>query len=482
MRLAELADIRRRIADRDRRAAPVFDLIEFENLPGFETVSIQPRVGLLAIRGGTGVGKTAVLELIYAGLRSSDDIAPPNAKRIEGARIQISVSLGDVTYQGDRSPNEEGIVTANGYEPGVDFIESDVRSSYIKVAFLENDIQVLKEGVDAKEIDKKILQALALICGKNYDSAHFYEIEVADRTIPLFEIVNSGISYDNRTMSTGELSAFYIAWVCLRAETFGLVLIEEPEAYLPPSSHAAIFALVARLAMDRRLGIIITTHSAYIISEIHEKSILPVIRLKDKSAFPRATSSKEKALRSLGLRPKTNTVVFVEDKMAQVLAFEMFGKFDFNFLTNIDISVIKNGSGDFRKIINGLPTQIKICKFIGILDGDMRKSTDISEFSHPVIFMPFQKQAEIELIEAIQESINAFSRSEGRDIGTVTGILGATEGQNYHDRFSSIANQLGMTEEALARSAFRIWSKGRRQKSALDSFAREFSRLISAPT
>lgn len=76
MRLAELQKVKLDLSKRTREAASLIELVEIRDLPGFVDAALQPDTGFLVICGGTGVGKTALLDLLYCGLRSEDNPAP----------------------------------------------------------------------------------------------------------------------------------------------------------------------------------------------------------------------------------------------------------------------------------------------------------------------------------------------------------------------------------------------------------------------
>src|SRR5687768_8799100 len=93
VKLAKLNDLRRALEQRNPNAVPCIRSLAFSQLPGFADASIEPNASFLAICGGTGVGKTALLELIYTALAPIPETDPTRPAARLGSAVQIQLAV-----------------------------------------------------------------------------------------------------------------------------------------------------------------------------------------------------------------------------------------------------------------------------------------------------------------------------------------------------------------------------------------------------
>jgi ABC-type lipoprotein export system ATPase subunit len=460
VKLSRLDDLKRGIEKRSAEQSPHLTSLHINNLIGFEDIAISPKTSFVAICGGTGLGKTALLDLIYAGLLPAAALGSlPRKARIEGAELRVTISSANTKYErrlkvGEAPQDESG----DGFLSGVKLVDLIDRTSLPQTYFLDQDIQILKEGLTSTVFDDELRDAVSMICRKEYTSVSVYEVEdEADHTIPLFEVVESNASYDNRSMATGELSALSLAWALRSASPNSIVLIEEPEAFLPPVGHAAAFGLISQIALKQRLGIVLTTHSAAIASSVPEANLLSIRRSAGRSVLPTGKESKLRTLAALGLRPPKNALLFVEDRLARTILGEILSAFEFDIACNIEIVDTGKGAGSVKLALENMPEGVKTFQFFGVLDGDQIKAAKKWRCKDKILFLPFAISMEKELLDSIEGQIPKFAKLIGRTAKHIETSLDRSKGDDPHDRFIDLARALSRTEEWLAAVAFQHW-------------------------
>lgn len=477
MRTARSADLRRALERRNPQQAPFIRQVKIENLPGFADATIEPRTGFLSICGGTGIGKTALLELFRLSLEpQTAGAAGSQPRRLQTAAVEIEVSHPEGVYARRSTVGAPAPSDDEGYPSGLQFVGLAQRTSDIQLYLEDADLEVLKESVDPISLSNSELAAVSAVCKKSYSSGKIYEIDYeGDMTLPLVEVVEGMHSYDSRSMATGELSAFYLLWTLKRAETYSMVLIEEPEAYLPPLSHSAIFSLICDYTVSRRLGVVITTHSAFIASEVPDRNLMPVRRQAGQSILPVTAESKARVLGRLGLGPQRSALLFVEDELAAAVLRELVALHELELVCKLEIVVPGGGFGDVRRALEGLPLDLASIRFTGVLDGDMRERVGDWPMLKHVAFLPFEQSMEVELLDAIARTPMKFATVVNRTATRVEDVLEASRGQDHHDRWAAVAAGLGLSSGVLVPRALERWLKIPGKKRLTQAFIRDLA-------
>lgn len=475
MKLAKLEDLKNALEKRTVNQAPRIDALSFADLPGFEDTSLELNATFLAICGGTGVGKSALLELLHKCL--AWETSPPASPRLGACKADLRVTLGDKSYDG-KANLLENTCEVTGEPPTCFFVGLSDRTTVPQNFFRITDIAVVKEGVDGRAFSDRTISLLSYICRNDYKSILFYEIEMQDGIIcPYFEIETKNSQYSSRTMATGELSVFYIAWVLTFSPPWSMILIEEPEAFLPPLSHRTVFGLICQMSVEHHHAFAITTHSAEIASQVREANLISV-RLQGGTALvPSTKESKLRVLSRLGLLPAKSAVLFVEDHLAAVILEELLFRFEFAISTKIEIAE-RQGDGGVHTALKGLPDDLSAYAFLGVLDGDVKAAASEWDVADQLVFLPFDIAMEEEFIRIAEASPERFAKQCGRGLAAVEDAFAAHTGANFHDRFGFLAADLGISYDALCRVFFGLWSKSPGTRSKARKFASDLARKL----
>jgi len=473
VKLAKIADYRRALDNRKRNSVPCLTAFEFSNLPGFADSKITANATFAAICGGTGVGKTTLLELMYSAL-TGQTVEKDHSARLGLSKAQIKFGHpnGDLDHSIDVSTlNHEHVM-----EPeNAVFIGLPERTAYIQRAFADTEVEILKEGVASYPLDDKLLALAALICRKEYKSILVYETEVAqDKVVPFFVVEVGTTCYDSRSMATGELSVLYLAWALHYSSPLSILFIEEPEAYLPPLSHGFVFALLSYMAVTRHLSFFFTTHSTEIASSLPAGNLICIRTEGGLSVASSSSDAKMRVLSRLGLAPQRLAVLFVEDDLAIYVLKEILAIYEFNVAASVEV-VQTEGAGSTKKALEAIPAQIASVLFLAALDGDIAEEAEAWDCKDSLTFLPFKLAMERESLAAIEAKPKVFCSMTGRSMDSIQDTLAASAGAEYHDRFTSMANDLSMQRGEVALHAFGLWLTLRGNRAATSAFVNDLA-------
>lgn len=477
MRDAKFADVLRRLSNPERRILKI-RRVQFEGLVGFADGSVEPASSLVAICGGTGSGKSAFLEAISYSLdpASHDDHA--SLERLKGAKINLAIDTpsGSYTCATDLPLNERVEV---GDSPPVSILRLEDRVSAEARFSSGIELVVLLDGVDEQQFDRLQLEMTSHICGKAYKSISIYEVEVeAGLIVPFFQIELPDVSYDSRTMATGELSICYLVWKAFTAPALSVLLVEEPEAFLPPSKHQWVYRMLVVACDARSLAIVVTSHSAELIAEFEGTNIIPLKLEGGQTRIPIGGESKARTLNRLGLSPSRIAVFLVEDEIARSTLNEILAWGDFPISLKYEILDLK-GAANIVSVLERLPSVPNKIDVVGVLDGDMQPTYSAHPQSARLSFLPFLPSVEEVYFALLDEAPRALLNTIARNKDAVATALGAHVGIDKHDRFRRLAEDLGYEPGELAKRTFAYWST--KNKKTLQTLKKRLTKQLALP-
>jgi predicted ATPase len=452
--------------------------VGIKNVPGFADSVLSPRTGFAVVCGATGVGKTALLEAIFAGLSAQEAGRIPSRRvRLGTASIEVSIHHPNGEYIRVVSASEPATEDHSGFAPEVRLVDLGERTSAIQDFFKAGSVDIALEGYEPSAFTTEELGQVSRAIGKRYTEILVYEVEDGDLIRPFFRVTESGLGYDTLSMGTGELSAIYIAWTFRFITKGSIVLIEEPEAFLPPASHIGMFDLICVHAEEKDLGIVLSTHSTHIVSQVPHTSLIPVKRNNGVSSVPTSSTAKDEVLGRLGLQPARTGIGFTEDELGTIVAKELIAAFDLNLLHHIEIVDMKAGFGAIKTTIDNLPP-IRSFSFSAILDGDMKATAEEWPKSNLCTFLPFETCMEKEFISAIEHDAATFAQLIGRTVGQVEHILEKSMGLEAHDAFYDTYMYLGLSLEQAAKACFSQWLAIQKSDEKCISFTEHLRKVL----
>jgi AAA domain, putative AbiEii toxin, Type IV TA system len=265
-----------------------------------------------------------------------------------------------------------------------------------------NELAEVVESHEPIQLDHDELQLLSFILNKKYEAAAIYEIDdyQEEDPFPIITVTESGVPYDIRTMSLGEISVFTIFWFLHRAQKNSLVLLEEPETFLSPVSQGAFLDYLASICVQKQLTLVLTTHSPQMFSRLSKDQVRFSYRTDVGAAL--ADESQFDTMRhAVGISSQVDRIILVEDRAAREFVINVLRKTDHSFLLRSEVIDV-GGVGKINRICETFPGGIKSFSMIGLYDGDVQAEVLALKPSWETVFLPGEKPIE-EMFQQIIE-------------------------------------------------------------------------------
>jgi predicted ATPase len=247
--------------------------LEIQGLRGWAGERVDFQFPVVALVGENGSGKSTVLQAAAAVYRSqpsdlfaSDFFPDTPFEAITGATIRFAYREGSQSQTKTvRKPTDRWRGNPHRPERTVEYVDLrriqpvGARAGYAKL---------LKAGVgegEHKAFSPDKLQRLSEIIGKNYSRAGL-SVTDADARRPVPVVVEANVRYSGFHQGAGEIAAAEL--LAVDYPKYGLILIDEVETSLHPRAQRRLMRDLARVARDRELQIILTTHSPYVLREL----------------------------------------------------------------------------------------------------------------------------------------------------------------------------------------------------------------------
>lgn len=283
-----------------------------------------------------------------------------------------------------------------------------------------------------RPIPSEVKRMVGSILNNVYDDLHFQGIKHGKRTGELGIAVQYGNQYSENNMGFGEGRVLYFADLLENSPEQSLFVIEEPETALHEHAQYQLAKYLLDVCFRRNHQVILTTHSAQILSALPTQSRLLLYRDQNGvEAYPGLSSTRARALLSLGY--SRDFVVFVEDDFAKLLLTEMIRKVDKSLLQAIDIIDI----GDTKAIVNALRMMEKMNKrCLAARDADIGEDASRNIYSFPGSKPPEEEVYENESVKKCL--LEEFGISVDREIA----LRNITDHHNLTKELSDAANTL----------------------------------------
>lgn len=427
--------------------------LEFENVENIKTGTLDFSYGVNAICGANGVGKSTILECINY-LLSAGVIQ-------EKKDIFLSSKLKlNLVYKGEEKEcNSETIHDIEEWfdtEGEIKYIKTGSSVNCMLRFKSEKNIEDYLDSTEEELFSKKDLENISQIIGKRYEECKAYMIEETSlyKSDPFFIVKSKEIEYDTRNMGVGEHSVIYLYYY-LKNMKNSIILLEEPENFIPPYSQKNFINIISRLCVDNKINMILTTHSNYILEEIPEEHILLLRKnpINDKLIINKVYN--QEYLKPLGLEYKTKGYLLVEDIVAKYFCMSIIKILSPELYNRYRIISVKGGCTEIAKILKCHKSEEYQFEIIGIFDGDMntddkRIELEATKFNWKHIYLPYDKDAE-EIFQSILYS------SKGIDICNLLykkedeffKALSDTQRYEKHDWLHAFSNSINVTLEYL---------------------------------
>lgn len=378
-------------------------------------------------------------------------------RKVGAGSAAVSFQFGGKALQNDVTFAPGSIATQAGESLPVTFINTGVAIPQLQLELADfEDREDLINGVGSWTVTAPDLAEINYILKRDYESVTIWEVETSG-IVPFFEVIHGNDRYDSTTMGAGELAALYIWWKLTRVDKGAFVLIEEPETFLSTATQGAIGDFILTRAYDQSVCVVMTSHSAPIISPLPSTSLKFLFR--SQGHLKLAGKPTMGMLRSIGIDHPVTEILFVEDNAARLFTRLLLDHLDPQLAARIQIEVC-NGHGGVTTSLILFKSFEGSVRGIGMYDGDHR-----AQLAEDLKGEPIRRAMCLPGDDPIEVTFRALVRAQMAEVATLRGvpqehlegILHAAEGADHHDWYEAVCNGLGLSKDQLLANLFTIW-------------------------
>lgn len=378
--------------------------ITISNLHGFNDTTIEFRFPVCAIIGENGIGKSTFLKAAACAYKNknSKDFYPSklfvntqwDEKSIKDAEIFYKIIEGDAERETSWKKKTEW-----GYSPRE---KKPIRNVYLfdvsrilpldaTVGYAKIASESLKE-ISSTSLSTENLKELSNILGREYIGARFVNTDVAtDKEVGILSNDFGEVSQFHQ--GAGEDATLDLFKVFQNIPEYSLLIIDELEASLHPKAQRKLTNYLIEIARIKKLQIIISTHSPFVLENIPEEGRILLYNTYDGKKVM-YNSSVNFSLNKIDDAFHRDFYVFVEDDFAKILIENIIRLNDKNFEILPRIEIKDLGDYNIVKTIGKLLYNNKLpYRGLAFVDGDVDDDKFINKeyFKLPGNGMPPEK-------------------------------------------------------------------------------------------
>ncbi len=329
------------------------------------------------------------------------------------------------------------------------------------------------------------LSDLRRVVGRDYASVSWFalELELAESfdpddtlrwgdeeqspLLPYFTAEYRSVSYSSLGMGLGEFAVHLLFWVLdqYRDKTDLVLLLDEPDAYLPPIASSSLLARLLAICLKRGWRLVMSTHSDELIRQAASRGALMLLGVDDTGAtIAQYSDDNPNIAEHLLTRSPIENVLFCEDESAWFLTSEILRSQNKPLWRSTSI-VWGKGEGGLRALHTHLPRPPGAeVRFAPVFDGDQRGNVSNQPGEHwSNCFLPTETDPD-ELFRSLASSPAELALELGTSEDEIRGLLETLEGADSHDWVNRIGEEYGrqIGLSALAR----LWVKNNSAEAA----------------
>jgi hypothetical protein len=330
----------------------------------------------------------------------------------------------------------------------------------LNVLRTQSDLEDLKEEAGPMQLPPMRIDDVERIVGRKYERIEWYGLDVVpgdadvaarfkwgtDQTvIPYFEATYRDVDYDSLNMGLGELSTHLLFWILQQYEQTSelIILMDEPDAYLPPVAASALVSRLLNLCKDRSRGwrIVLTTHSADLIADALEHDAFVLLERDAHGATIATQSADDPTIANVLLaRPPVRSILFVEDESAFHLTRALVDGLGPKDAGGLSI-VWGRGYGYMLELRKHLPKSRSPIAYALVFDGDQRSNDSIPvplDGHWPAIFLPSGSDPDSLFITSHDPAV--LAKRLGKTTEEVARVIETFEARDAHDWVNGLAD------------------------------------------
>lgn len=340
-----------------------------------------------------------------------------------------------------------------------------------------DDFDAMTDEVDPLTLTEERLKDVQKIVGRSYDSVEWFSLEleindpsVADRfrwtdsdtqpLVPFFRATYRGHTYTSAEMGLGEFSVHLLFWILelLREERDRVLLLDEPDAYLPPVGVQSLLARLLDLCLKRKWSVILSTHSEEMIALAVSHKGFTLLEVDHSGQTTAAHSADDPmAATSLLARPPIDSIAFAEDESACAMASGLLQAVD-PLRARRTSFIWGNGDGYLKELHKHLPRPPRPeVRFTYVFDGDQRGTVaDTKKQRWDGAFLPTEQDPD-ELMQGLACEVERMAARLHTTEGRLRPFLASIEGEDCHDWVNKLGEEFGRPQVLQALPA--LWAE-----------------------
>jgi predicted ATPase len=469
MRLAKATDHWRHLCHNPPQSTRLHRL-RFSSVDAIGTGEIDFTGSIVGICGANGAGKSTLLSLLYLVLSKQSESILISSRSI--GHFDIQEFEADVASK-KISGLEMLSACIDGAELNVCWIDGATQASAIRhLVERDENFGDFLDQTSPKISDQDSLDEISYLIGKSYTKCLVYEIEdYAEYSVfPYFEVTSDGVTYKSENMGKGELSALLAHWYIKHAKTDSILLLEEPEAHLPVRTQTALMNILAREVLEKKLFVVLSTHSASILKRLKPSDLRMLSRLHGSVRISKEIGTN--LLKDMfGVQSVLRAVFLVEDLAAVHFLSTIFDVLRPELSASIAI-VDGESSGDVLKALKAFPSKgLDRIHLAGVLDGDLKTTfVGSKECEWPIFFLPGSLSPEELLMQCDFTSLDFLSKSLNVSEDQLHAAFGYIVGEDHHDWLTKFVQLIGRSYKDGCEALTKYWLEKSSNRFAASKF------------
>ncbi|WP_454788579.1 ATP-dependent nuclease [Mycolicibacterium lutetiense] len=228
---------------------------------------------------------------------------------------------------------------------------------------------VISKPVDLGSVE---LQWVSYVLGRMYSRIRVigHRAFKVSGTTALLE--TGHLSYSEAWAGSGEFAVVRLVGTVLGCVDGTLLLLDEPEVSLHPGAQARLMSFLHRVALDKKLQIVLSTHSPAIIDRLPDEAIKVFDRNAEGKIMLRSQrSSPAEAFVALEHKFHKKTII-VEDRLAREVVRCILRSGGASKLDSVDVKFLPGGASVMLSRLVPVWALEGRCDVLLLLDGDKR--------------------------------------------------------------------------------------------------------------
>jgi predicted ATPase len=193
--------------------------------------------------------------------------------------------------------------------------------------------------------------------------------------------------YSEAFAGSGETAAVMLVHKLNDVPEGALVLLDEPEVSLHPGAQKKLIHYILRKSRDRKLQVVISTHSPSIVEALPQESIKVFEEQADGAVIVNENVTPSEAFYSIGHTLSDKINVIVEDELAKMLLEEVMRSKGKGFASQFNVGYFSGGESNIKRNIVLFSNETNIKRFV-VFDGDQKPSPGVVD---PAALTEYQK-------------------------------------------------------------------------------------------